>query len=382
MKNLNFILLYILLVSFALFLFSSFNLEAFSLNKSTSDLPGGEWKTNTEKRSIELSELRSGGPPKDGIPSIDNPNFVPTKDANNWLKGKEPVISLVLDGEARAYPLQILIWHEIVNDKIGNIPLIVTFCPLCYSAIVYERIINGMETTFGVSGMLRNSDMVMYDRRTESLWQQLTGEAIVGELTETKLKRLPSQIISFKQFTNAYNDGFVLSRETGHIRDYGKNPYIGYDDISKSPFLFEGEVDDRLPPMEKVITVSIGELDRAYPYSITSELHVIHDKVGEQQIVIFHSDGAVSALDKGDISSSKDVGSTGVFEPIIDGIKLNFQYKDGNFRDSETNSIWDITGTALEGELKGKKLKPINHGDYFTFAWFAFKPDTEIFHTE
>lgn len=382
MKNFFIIFLCILLVSFAIFLLSSFNLEAYSLNESEGELAGGEWKTNTKKRSIEFSELMSGGPPKDGIPSIDSPKFIQVKEASSWLKGNEPVISLVINREARAYPLQILIWHEIVNDKIGNKPIIVTFCPLCYSAIVYERIINGKETTFGVSGMLRKSDMVMYDRKTESLWQQLTGEAIVGDLTGSKLKGLPSQIISFEQFKKAFSDGIVLSRETGYTREYGKNPYIGYDDISKSPFLFEGKIDDRLLPMEKVITLSIGELNKAYPYSITSELNVIHDKVGDQQIVIFHSDGAVSALDRGNISSSKDIGSTGVFYPIIDGLKLNFRYKDGKFVDIETNSVWDITGRSLEGKLKGRELKPITHGDYFAFAWFAFKPNTEIFQTE
>jgi anti-sigma factor RsiW len=332
------------------------------------------WRTNTEKRSVDLGELISGGPPKDGIPAIDFPHFQKVSDAHRWLKPNEPVISLVVRDEARAYPLQILIWHEIVNDRIAGLPLAVTFCPLCYSAVVFDRTVDGQEYKFGVSGMLRHSDMIMFDRETESLWQQLTGEAIVGDLTGARLRQLPAQIISFEQFSSAYPDGFVLSRETGYKRDYGRNPYVGYDNISQRPFLFRSNQDERLLPMEKVITVSIGRIDRAYPYSITRKLRVINDSVDGQPVVIFHNDGAVSALDAATISTSRDVGSTGVFDPRVDGLRLIFLYENGKFMDQQRGSLWDITGQALEGELKGRRLAPIAHGDYFAFAWFAFKP--------
>ncbi|MCH7761538.1 DUF3179 domain-containing protein, partial [candidate division TA06 bacterium] len=255
----------------------------------------------------------------------------------------------------------------------------VTFCPLCYSAIVFDRTVDGREYTFGVSGMLRHSDLVMYDRETESLWQQLMGEAIVGDMTGVKLKQLPAQIISFEQFSTAFPHGQVLSRKTGYKKNYGHNPYIGYDDISQKPFLYEGKQDDRLPPMEKVVTVSIGNVDKAYPHSITKRLRVISDRVGGKPIVIFHGDGTVSALDRSKISASREIGSTGVFDPRLEDTVLSFQFVEGKFIDQETGSVWDITGQAVDGKLKGQRLVPIAHGDYFAFAWFAFKPKTEIY---
>ncbi|MHC4625188.1 MAG: DUF3179 domain-containing protein, partial [Planctomycetota bacterium] len=287
-------------------------------------LPG--WRTNTAKRTVGLYELESGGPGKDGIPGIDRPKFVGSDKAQKWLKDKEPVISLVVNEEAKAYPLQILIWHEIVNDRVGDIPVIVTFCPLCYSAIVFERTVDGKEYSFGTSGMLRHSNLVMYDRQTESLWQQLTGEAIVGDMAGAALRSIAAQIISFEQFRSAYEGGLVLSRDTGRRRRYGRNPYVGYDDVSQTPFLFRGESDGRLPPMEKLVAVSVGEESKAYPYRVTRERRVINDKVGEREVVVFHADGAVSALDRPRIPRSRQVGSTGVFDRNVDGQLLSFHY--------------------------------------------------------
>lgn len=341
------------------------------------DLKG--WKTNTRKHSIDLSDLMSGGPQKDGIPALTEPRFVPASEASRWLKPKEPVIVVVLEGQARAYPLQILIWHEIVNDRIGSLPIAVTFCPLCYSALVFDRRVGDKELRFGVSGLLHNSDMVMYDRETESLWQQFTGEAIVGDFTGTTLQQIPAQIVSFEQFSESYNQGMVLSRETGYRRNYGRNPYVGYDDISQRPFLYRGKLDSRLAPMERLVTLSIGDTDKAYPYSVTKKLRAVNDEVGGQPIVIFHAPGAVSALDQDEISASRQVGSTGVFDRRLDGLTLTFAYQNGQFADQETNSAWNVTGQAVEGKLKGRTLRPIPHGDSFAFAWLAFKPSSEIY---
>ncbi len=343
-------------------------------------LPG--FKTDTTKRLIDLDELERGGPGKDGILAINRPSFVKPEKAARWLKPVEPVISVVVNEQARAYPLQILIWHEIVNDRLGDVPVAVTFCPLCYSANVFDRRVGGREYKFGVSGMLRHSDMVMYDRRTESLWQQVTGEAIVGEMVGSVLKRIPAQIISFEQFRSAYKDGVVLSRKTGFRRDYGRNPYVGYDDVSKKPFMFRGKGDKRLRPMEKLVTVTIGKLDRAYPYSVTRKLRVINDRVADTPIVVFHSDGAVSALDRAAIASSRLVGSTGVFDRRVGEVVLDFSYVDGQFIDAQTQSTWDVTGRAVGGRLRGKKLVLMPHGDYFAFAWLVFKPQTQVYEAE
>jgi hypothetical protein len=340
-------------------------------------LPG--WNTNTAKRTVELQELQAGGPVKDGIPAINNPRFVDVGRAEKWLRPNEPVISLVINGRARAYPLQILIWHEIVNDRVGGVPVIVTFCPLCYSAIVFERVVGEREYTFGTSGMLRHSNLVMYDRETESLWQQITGEAIVGDMVGSTLKSVPAQIVSFEQFRSAYGEGAVLSRNTGFQRNYGRNPYLGYDDISKRPFMYRGQSDGRLQPMEKVVAVTINSESKAYPYTVTEDRRVINDEVGGEPIVVFHDSGAVSALDRRRIARSREVGSTGVFRREVKGQLLSFHYDEGKFYDDQTNSVWDITGRAIEGPLQGNRLAPLTHGDYFAFVWLVFKPETEIY---
>ena len=339
-----------------------------------------DWRTNWDKKNIDVSEL-SVNIPRDAIPAIDHPKFVSIEEARAWIGEKEPVVSLVIDGVARAYPLQILTWHEIVNDDVSfGIPVTVTFCPLCYSAIAFDRRVDGRTLEFGVSGMLRHSDLVMYDRQTHTLWQQLSGEGIVGDLTGVKLTQIPAQIISFEQFRTAHPDGMVLSRDTGHRRNYGQNPYVGYDDVNQRPFLYKGPTDDRLRPMEKVVAVSFGGVDKAYPYAVTRRAHVIHDEVGGQPIVVFHSEkGATSALDKSRIAESRVVGSTGVFDPRIDGRMLHFSYEDGRFVDAETGSVWDVTGRALSGPMAGRQLRALPHGDYFSFAWFAFKPNTDVY---
>ena len=337
------------------------------------------WQTNFNKSSIDLSELISGGPPKDGIPAIFTPKFETQAEASDWVSDNEPVIALEIDNEAKAYPLSILIWHEIANDNFGGIPVVVSFCPLCYSAIVYDRRVNGIAPHFGVSGLLRHSDMIMYDNATESYWQQFTGEAIVGDMVGAILEFIPSQIISFKQFKSAYPDGIVLSKETGYERKYGMNPYVGYDDIDQKPFLYRNDIDERLPPNEKVIAIMIGDIYKAYPYSITTDEHVIMDAVGDRQIAVFHSEGAVSALDDQIISYSKEVGSTGVFNSVIDDTTLTFKYIDGYFYDNETGSKWNIIGDAIDGVYHGKKLGRIKHGDYFAFAWLVFRPETKIY---
>jgi len=340
-------------------------------------LPG--WRTDTAQRTINLRELKAGGPGKDGIPAIQRPRFVNAERAAPWLGADEPVISLVVNGQSKAYPLQILMWHEIINDTIAEIPVAVTFCPLCYSAEVFDRRAKGQTLTFGISGFLRLSNMVMYDKQTESLWQQGLGQAVVGSLTGTRLKRLPAQIISFAQFRQAYPKGRVLSRRTGHNRPYGRNPYVGYDSISQNPLTIRPDSRQGVLPRERLVAVTIAGRDKAYPYSTTRKLGVVNDEVGTVPLVVFHGDGALSAMDQGQIASSREVGSTGVFDRRMEGQVLTFEYTNGRFRDTETSSTWDITGKAVEGPMKGKQLKPIGHSDYFAFSWLVFRPGTQIF---
>ncbi len=341
-----------------------------------------DWNTNWSKHIIEYDELLSGGPPRDGIPSIDEPQFVDAEEAAGWLADNEPVIALEIGGEARAYPLQILTWHEIVNDVVGDVPVIVTFCPLCNAAITFDRRVEDQVFEFGTSGLLRNSDLVMYDRTTESLWQQLTGEAIVGDMVGQRLTFLPSSMVSFANFRQAYPEGVVLSRDTGYSRDYGRNPYAGYDTIGQSPFLFDGELDDRLPAMERVVTVSLEGVDVAYPLSVLADVHVVEDAAGGVDLVVWHLPGTSSALRASVISQGEDVGATGVFDPHVDGQKLSFRFEDGTIVDEGTGSTWNVLGQAIDGPLVGKSLTPIVHGNHFWFAWAAFKPETIVYQME
>ncbi len=339
------------------------------------------WRTDFTRAGVDLAQFRAGGPSKDGIPSIDDPVFESIETSRTWLDDRAPVILLEIGGLAKAYPLAILMWHEIVNDTIADLPVVVTFCPLCNTALVFERRLDGTVYDFGTTGNLRFSDLVMYDRRTESWWQQATGEAVVGELTGAKLRFLPAQIVGLADFERAYPNGQVLSRETGYERDYLTNPYVGYDTIDQNPFLFDGVLDGRLAPKERVVTVGEGTDAMAFPYSELREVGVAEAVLDGRPIVVFWEPGAVSPLDEALISSGDDVGGTGVFIAELGGQRLTFRRdggEDGRIRDSETASTWSVTGLAVDGSLRGNQLEAVVHGDHFWFAWAAFAPETTI----
>jgi hypothetical protein len=335
--------------------------------------------TDFTKHNVDYSEFLSGGPPPDGIPAIDNPNFEHVDAADDWLQDEWPVMFFEWNSDARAYPLTILIYHEIVNDVVGEVPVALTFCPLCNATIAFDRTLpDGTLLDFGTTGNLRNSDLVMYDRQTKSWWQQFTGEAIVGELTGTQLKLLPSQIISWQDFKTRYPDGSVLSRETGHLRAYGSNPYGGYDNINSNPFLFDGELDGRLPAVERVVALQVEGIDVAYPFSVLREALVVNDEIAGIPLVVFWKEGTSSTFG----ASTEDVGSTGVYLRQIGDEILTFISVEDGFRDKQTGSLWNIFGEAVEGSLAGEKLERIVAGEHFWFAWAAFKPDTIVWSLE
>ena len=337
------------------------------------------WETDFSLHSVPYTEILSGGPPRDGIPPLDDPRFTTFDDADGWLDGEEPVIALDINGDARAYPLQILTWHEIVNDVVGDVPVAVTFCPLCNSAIVFDRRLDGVVYDFGTSGNLRNSDLIMWDRQTESWWQQFTGGAIVGKLTGKALTVVPASIISWKDFKAASPEGMVLSRDTGFRRSYGRNPYAGYDRADNPPFLFDGDLDGRLLPKERVVAVTIGDEDAAFPFSVLEKERVVNYALNGHDLVVFFKPGTRSALDRSSIESSRHVGATGVFDAHLDGQNLSFHSDGDDLVDNETGSVWNILGRAIQGPLTGKELTPVVHANHFWFAWGAFKPDTRIY---
>jgi hypothetical protein len=219
---------------------------------------------------VDPARLQAGGPPPDGIPAIDEPRFERTADVS-WLDEDEAVLSLVVGESARAYPVQILIWHEIVNDTVEGTPVAVTYCPLCNSALAYDRRVADRLVTFGTSGSLYLSALVMYDRQTESLWSQIEGRAIAGLLAGTELERIPVSTVPWGAWREANPDGWVLSRETGHARDYGRNPYTGYDRPGSEAFLLDEAADGRLPPKERIVAFPGATDSSAVQLSVLAE---------------------------------------------------------------------------------------------------------------
>ena len=325
---------------------------------------------------IDLDALVAGGPPPDGIPPIDDPDFEPASDVD-WLADDEPVLSLTVGDETRAYPLQVMTWHEIVNDTVDGVPVAVTYCPLCNSGVAFERETGGRLLDFGTSGLLYIDNLVMYDRQTESLWPQLTGEASVGVLTGTQLTSIPMGVVGWKRFREAHPDAAVLTRDTGHHRDYGRNPYAGYDEPDGS-LLVPVDPDPRLPVKERVLGITVGKESVALRRSSLAEEGVAEVRVGGRDLVVWHVAGQASALDSSRLSEGREVGSVGVFRPELDGRALTFSRRDGRILDDRTGSTWSVTGEALAGPLAGERLTPQVHLDTFWFAWIGFRPDTRL----
>ena len=339
-----------------------------------------EFKTDFSKHSVPYSDILSGGPPKDGIPAIDHPQFVSVTEADEWLEDVEPIILFQLGDDARAYPIQIFMWHEIVNDVVGDVPVVITFCPLCNTAIAFERTINGQVLDFGTTGRLRYSNLIMYDRQTETWWQQASGEAIAGELTGTQLVFRPASIIAWADFKAAYPEGSVLSRDTGFSRSYGRNPYAGYDDVNNPPFLYRGpETPDVLSPVARVLTVDLGGEAAAYPYDVLQKVGVVNDAVGGTEIVVLWAAGTASALDTGTVAGGRDVGAANAFARDLDGQALTFAFDGSRITDRETGSEWNVLGQAVSGKLAGKQLARVVAINHFWFSWAAFRPETRIY---
>ncbi len=268
-----------------------------------------EWpNTDFSKRSIDLNEILSGGPPKDGIPSIDNPKFLPVAKVTG-LTDTEPVIGLVINGRSRAYPLRIMTWHEIVNDELAGVPVTVTYCPLCNSSIVFDRRLDGQVLDFGTTGKLRKSDLVMYDRQTESWWQQFLGEGIVGAMTGKMLRIIPSRLESFANFRKRAPGGDVLVPPNPGMRNYGANPYAGYD-TAPYPFLFQGDMPEGINPMVRVVVVE----REAWSLPLLRE----KETITKDALTLSWRPGQNSALDTRAISKGRDVGNV-VVRRLKDG---------------------------------------------------------------
>ena len=355
----------------------------------TDDLPSrlvavtGRWSTDFTKASIDLDELLVGiaaADPRDLIPPLDDPKFDDIAGGEAWLEDQEPGVLVVFGDEDRFYPLAILTRHEIVNDRFGSQPVVITYCPLCNTALAFDPTVDGNVLRFGVSGLLRNSDLVMWDDRTESLWQQISGEAIVGALTGTRLQTIGSAIVRWADFRTTHPDGLVLSRDTGYSIAYGANPYVGYSSRTQPYPLFRGDIDDSHPALERVVGVSVGGSDKAYPFSRLSRARAVNDSLnGIPVAVLWGAPDTSDALDSFDVALGAGIGTGIAFFATVDGQALEFTPTDDDrFIDSNTGSTWTLLGEAIDGPLEGSRLELAPHRNEFWFAWQAFFPDALV----
>lgn len=309
---------------------------------------------------VPLDEIVSGGPPRDGIPSIDKPSFVSAGDAT--LDSRELVLGLSINGDVRAYPLSILVWHEIVNDAVGGEPVAVTYCPLCFTNQVFKRTIDSRVVEFGTSGKLYNSNLVMYDRSSESLWSQALGQGIAGEHADRKLERVPFDIAYWDDWKSLYPESKVLSRDTGFSRPYGADPYGDY--YTSPDILFPvSHRDNRLGPKEIVVGLENGGTYRAYPIKLIEDSHVINDVINGDAITLM----------------SLHPFMVRAFDRTVDGQMLEFAYDDGKIVD-QTGGVWNFEGEGVEGEMTGKQLERLPFDEGYWFEWAAFHPETEVYH--
>ena len=348
---------------------------------------GLDWGTEWGLRIVDLDDL-SQGAGRDAIPAISGPLYWSLEEASAVYTDNVPLVQVNVDGDVRGFPLEILTWHEIVNDTIGGVPVAVTFCPLCNTAIAFESQVGDEVLKFGVSGLLRNSDLVMYDRNTESLWQQSSGRAIVGTMVGARLTYVPASVVTVGQLRSAYPDALVMSRDTGWNRPYGQNPYQGYDNPDHGGpygFFFDRDtIDERLPPAERVVSIEgPSGAAIAYAWSTLEQDRVVHDSFDGIDLVVFWTPGALSILDSGMMRDAREVGTTAVFETTLEGQALTFLVNPADdsgqtFVDEQTGTVWDIFGRGVAGELAGSQLTRVIHSDHFWFAWQAFHPDTEV----
>ncbi len=245
-----------------------------------------------EKYLVDPKKIVGGGVSKDGIPSIDNPKFVSVEEADKWIQDNELVLAIIYKGVKRVYPLQIMVWHEIVNDNIAGDPILITYCPLCGSGIAYERKIDGEEVEFGTSGKLYNSNLVMYDRKTDSYWSQIDGKAIVGELTGRELKEISIDTVSWREWKKEHPDSGVLSQQTGFSRSYGTDPYGSYYEDSFLIFPVESE-DNRIHPKTVIFGIELDGTYKAYKEDDLKELRIIEDIVNNVKVMVERDDAGI-----------------------------------------------------------------------------------------
>jgi hypothetical protein len=316
-----------------------------------------------EKHIVPLDQIVSGGPPPDGIPSIDSPKFISIDGGNKFLGDSDKVVGININGDIRAYPLQILVWHEIVNDNVGGIPVAITYCPLCFTNQVFSRTVNNTILEFGTSGKLYNSNLVMYDRLSKSLWSQALGEGIVGKYAGIKLQKLPFDVAYWKDWKQLYPQSKVLSKDTGSARPYGADPYGDY--YTSPDILFPISNRDSRLGLKEIVVGLENRLYKAYKLHDIEKLKVINDQLNNKSVTLFSLHPMMARL----------------FDPSVNGQTLLFKYNFTNntFTDKQTGSQWNFEGKSIEGPMKGKQLLRLPFDEGYWFEWAAFHPGTKVY---
>ncbi len=333
------------------------------------DEPQGEvQETDGVLHAIPLGDIITGNPAKDGIPSIDDPSYESVGAADLYLDDNGFGLAVEVAGSYRYYPYQILVWHEIVNDTFNGQDLLVTYCPLCYTGIVFEREVADEVVEFGTSGKLYNSNLLMYDRKTDSLWSQAMGEAVVGELTGATLTLYPSLTVSWADFKSEHPSAQVLSRNTGFDRDYTSDPYgpRGYYENASVWFPLSNE-DGRAHPKTIIYGHRNDAAQKAYAAGAIEETKVLNDTVGPDSLVIFWD---------------SNLNTVKGFSRQLDGDVLEFEQTDDFLTDTRTGSLWNYDGEAVSGDYRGRQLEVLPLENSFWFSWAATYPETELFISE
>ncbi len=314
------------------------------------------------EREVDVSRIIPDVP-VDAIPPLDSPLYEDAAGSARWLDDDDDVLGFVWNGDARAYPLRLMNWHEIVNETIGGRDIVVTYCPLCRSGIVFDRQLqDGTLLSFGNTGALYESAMVMYDRETGSRWWQPAGEAIDGRLKGAYMNVIPSIITSWEAWRRAYPATQVLSLETGYTREYGVDIFERYfEDFQADPGWPVSVKDDRLAPREHVLGV-VGE---------SGAIAIAIQRLPKPAVLETELDGRTVVV-------LRHVDATALFEAELDGQPISFEAQDRNIVDTRTRSVWDSTGLAIDGELAGSRLTPVPTYAMLWFSWVVFQPDTEI----
>ncbi len=313
------------------------------------------------KSLVNISQI-SVGLPEGAIPEISNPVFI-TADNVTYPHDDDIVIGVTYNGVAKAYPLNILSWHEVVNDNFSGKPVAITYCVFCRTAIAYESKMSGKALTFRITGLLYNANDILVDVQTRSYWQQITGESIMGDYIGRNLTKIPAEMTTWGLWKGKYPETLLLSDNTGFDRDYTINPYAGYEESENTQYFPKAE-DKTLFVKDIIYGVVFNDGFRAYPKNNVTVAGLINDRAGNERLLVLHD---------------KDLDVVKIFDRMLKSSELNFELRGDKIIDTNTNSVWNYDGVATDGALKGNKLKRVDAVQSFWYVWAGFYPKTQVY---